>query len=47
MAKSDPILLFVASQVAPRSLAAYMQSAVLRLNKQTTLSAVHASVTSH
>lgn len=38
---TNPILLFVAQTVAPRSLAAYMADANLRLREQTTQSVVH------
>jgi len=41
MTKSDPILLFVASQLAPRSLAIYMENARLRLDENTVRSVVH------
>lgn len=41
MKATDPILLFVAQIVAPKSLAAYMSDANLRLRAQTTQSVVH------
>lgn len=41
MKSTDPILLFVAQTIAPKSLAAYMSDANLRLREQTTQSVVH------
>lgn len=41
MTKSDPILVFVASQVAPKSLEAYMEKAALRLREATVRSVEH------
>jgi len=38
---TDPILLFVAQVIAPKSLAAYMADANLRLQAQTTQSVKH------
>lgn len=39
--KTDPILLFVAQQIAPKSLAQYMADADLRLRADTTQSVTH------
>lgn len=41
MTKPDPILLFVASQIAPKSLAAYMEKAALRARESTLRSVIH------
>ena len=41
MKSTDPILLFVAQIIVPKSLAAYMADANLRLQAQTTQSVKH------
>lgn len=41
MKQVDPILLFVASQVAPKSLAAYMEKAHINAQQQTVRSVKH------
>lgn len=41
MKSTDPILLFVAQVIAPKSLTAYMADANLRLQAQTTVSVKH------